>query len=246
MTRWRIIRRDFALFRPVLAHFRADLNDSRVNRPHGRRSFSPGCGGERSLSACQQPPKLAALERCKVSEVEIYGVIPGNYFSDAIMECHEVYESGHFIATVMVTQAVAERLLKFIAEKSEVMGGKKVTTKDFPCLLDLKDSPLLKVLPYECVEAFKKICDSRRNDVIHVNPGISKINFPEQAKENIECLGLIKCEIFALRPTDNPGRPELERFTIGCSPTGVGVLCPRAEGRSEAASLFPPGGYTES
>ena len=38
----------------------------------------------------------------------------------------------------------------------------------------------------------------------------------------------------------------LERFTIGCSLAGVGVLCPRVEGWSEAASLFPPGGYTES
>lgn len=38
----------------------------------------------------------------------------------------------------------------------------------------------------------------------------------------------------------------LERFTIGCNLTVVGVLRPRAEGRSEAVSLFPPGGYTES
>ena len=39
---------------------------------------------------------------------------------------------------------------------------------------------------------------------------------------------------------------ETRAVTIGCSLTVVGVLCPRAEGRSEAASLLPSGGYTES
>ena len=153
------------------------------------------------------PLKLAALERCKVSKVKIDGVIPGNYFSDAIIECYKVYKSGCFIATVMVTQAVNERLLKFIAEKSGVMGRKKKKIT-LPRLVDLKTSPLLRVHPHECVAAFKKIYDSHRNDVHHINPNISEVKFPEQAKENIECLGLIEREIFALRPTDNPGQLE--------------------------------------
>lgn len=140
-----------------------------------------------------------------MSEVEIDGVIPGNYFSEAIMECHEVYKSGYFIAAVMVTQAVNERLLKFIAEKSGVMGRNEIT---LPPLVDLKTSPLLRAHPYECVAAFKKIFDSHRNDVHHLDPSISEINFPKQAKENIECLDLIEREIFALRLTDTPGRPE--------------------------------------
>ena len=167
----------------------------------------------RQLSVGRQPPKLVALERCKVSEIEIYGVIPGNYFSEAITECQKVYESGYFIATVMLTQAVNERLLKFIAEKSGVLDKKQVTGKDLPALVHLKTSPLLGVHTHECVAAFKKIYDSHRNDVHHLNPSISGpegIIFSEQAKENIECLDLIKREIFALCPTDDPGRLALK------------------------------------
>ena len=53
-------------------------------------------------------------------EVDSPWAIPIHHFSDASRECLNLYRDGHFTATVMVTQAVNEGILKLVAERKEI------------------------------------------------------------------------------------------------------------------------------
>ncbi len=126
-------------------------------------------------------------------EVKRQGIIPDHHFSQASTECIDLYRDGHFIATVMATQAVNEGILKLVAERNR-LPYKERNFRDY--ILDLKTSPLLDIFPYACLEASRKIWDSFRNDVHHMNPKVSQIPFQKLAKENIQRLALVEREVF--------------------------------------------------
>ena len=125
-------------------------------------------------------------------EVDRQGIIGGHYFAHASTECIHLYRDGHFIATVMATQAVNEGILKFVADRNNIKYG------------NMTRSDLLKTLMSEgifsqnCFMASKQILGSFRNDVHHMNPKIAQIDFPKLAKENIQNLAVVECEIFDL------------------------------------------------
>ena len=53
-------------------------------------------------------------------EVDRQRIIGNHHFAHASTECIHLYRDGHFIATVMTTQAVNEGIIKFVAERNNI------------------------------------------------------------------------------------------------------------------------------
>ncbi len=139
-------------------------------------------------------------------EIDRQGIIPNHYFARASMECIELYRDGYFIAAVMVTQAVNEGILKLVAVRNGISDRKPEG------FLDLKTSPLLAVLPYACLEASRRIWRSFRNDVHHMNPKVSQLDFQGLAKENIQRLALVENEVFGCEIQGSRLVPKYPRY----------------------------------
>jgi len=127
-------------------------------------------------------------------EIDHQRITPAHHFAAASAECLRLYVDGHFMATVMVAQAVAEGIRKFVVERNhlkldEGMTGQEVVAK-------LRQD---KIISHECAEAFIRIHGSFRNDVHHMNPRVATIPFRELANRNIRDLALIEREIFAAK-----------------------------------------------
>ena len=125
-------------------------------------------------------------------EVHQQGFIPNQHFAPASAECHYLYRDGHFIATVMTTQAVNEGILKFVAERNNIQ---KTDYCNLRALLKLLVSQ--GIFSRDCFEASKQIYESFRNDVHHMNPKVATLDFQELAKKNIQNLPVIEREIWA-------------------------------------------------
>ena len=114
-----------------------------------------------------------------------------HYFSRASVECIHLYRDGHFIATVMMTQAVNEGILKFVAKRNNISDKEY---KDYSDLFTILVSR--GIFSKECADASKQIYGSFRNDVHHMNPKVAHIDFPKLAKKNIQNLSIIEREVF--------------------------------------------------
>lgn len=124
-------------------------------------------------------------------EVNQQGFIPNHYFAPASAECLFLFRDGHFIATVMTTQAVNEGILKFVAEQNNIQ------KRDYCNLCALLKLLVSRgIFSRDCFEASKQIYKSFRNDVHHMNPKVAMIDFQELAKKNIHNLAVIEREIW--------------------------------------------------
>ncbi len=124
-------------------------------------------------------------------EINHQGIIGGHHFSIASSECINLYRDGHFIAAVMVSQAVNEGILKFVGERNKV---KERNHKKLIEILEILFNQ--RIISRECADASEKICKSLRNDVHHMNPNIMKISFQQLARQNIRALAVVEREIF--------------------------------------------------
>ncbi len=89
----------------------------------------------------------------------------------------------------MVSQAVNEGIVKFIAERNGI--------KDKKAHDDLLNVFVQKsIMSSGCAEASRAIWGSFRNDVHHMNPKVATIPFQEIAKKNLQNLATIEKEIF--------------------------------------------------
>ena len=122
-------------------------------------------------------------------EINQQGFISNHYFALASAECLNLYRDGHFIATVMTTQAVNEGILKFVAERNNIQ------YKDLCALLKILVSR--DIFSPNSFDASKQIYGSFRNDVHHMNPRVEKIDFQSLAKKNIQNLSVIEREVWA-------------------------------------------------
>ena len=121
-------------------------------------------------------------------EVSHQGIIGNHYFAAASSECIELYRNGHFISTVMVSQAVNEAILRFLCEKngiSETSHGKQISQMQE-----------MGVLTAETIVASESIWGSFRNDVHHMNPTVASIPFRDLAKRNLQALAQVEGEVF--------------------------------------------------
>jgi hypothetical protein len=124
-------------------------------------------------------------------------------FAAASAECIRLYMDGHFISTVMMTQAVGEGIRKFIVERNGIQPGDGKNGEDVVADLQRKG-----IITQECANAFNQIRRSFRDDVHHMNPKVVKIPFPDIAERNISDLALIESEIFAVRIVNGAISPQ--------------------------------------
>lgn len=123
-------------------------------------------------------------------EINHQGIIGNHYFATASSECINLYRDGHFIATVMATQAVNEGILKFLDERNSIKAGKHS---------ELMEALLSRnIISQECADASEKIWGSFRCDVHHMNPKVASLPFPQLAKQNLQYLAVVEREVFAV------------------------------------------------
>jgi hypothetical protein len=126
-------------------------------------------------------------------EVSHQPITPNPYFAAASAECLRLYTDGFFLSAVMVTQAVAEGIRKFVVKCNGITLQDKMKGPAIVNLLVEK-----QIISTACAKAFNQIWNSHRDDVHHMNSEVALIPFPEIAKKNIQNLAAIEREIFAL------------------------------------------------
>ena len=137
-------------------------------------------------------------------EINHQGIIGAHHFAAASSECINIYRDGHFIATVMATQAVNEAILKFLKERNGLCCFKH---EDLMKTLRQKD-----IITQNCAAASEQIWGSFRNDVHHLNPKVSTIPFPVLAKTNLQSLAVVEGEIFGVDVIDGRLHPKQSRY----------------------------------
>ena len=172
------------------------------------------------------------------NEVPHQGIIANHHFAKASSECIGLYRDGHLLSAVMVSQAVAEGIWRFVLERNQIQPDQlvraseadpergfmarmmalcslpRITEKLKVCDGKKIDRPAIaavlverKIISTECADAFGRIWRSFRNDVHHMNPKISTVNFPEVARRNMADLAAIERELFAVTfSADAPGK----------------------------------------
>lgn len=137
-------------------------------------------------------------------EIKHQGIIANHHFATASSECMNLYRDGYYISAVMVSQAVNEGIVKFVAERN---GIRQKTVQG-----DLIDKFVQKkIMTLDCAQASKQIWGSFRNDVHHMNPKVASIPFQQIAKRNLQDLATIEKEIFGTDYSDGklmPHHPE--------------------------------------
>lgn len=131
---------------------------------------------------------------------------PNYHFAPASAQCKLLYADGHFYSTVMVSQAVAEGITRFVAERNDVTFKPKASG---PQILDLLVERGIVSKEYE--EAFKLLWKTR-NDVHHMNPEVAKIDLPGVAKRSLQNLDVIEREIFGFRMDDGKCIPSNPKY----------------------------------
>ena len=132
-------------------------------------------------------------------EINHQEIIGNHHFAEASCECIKLYRDSFFMSVVMVSQAVNEGIVRFVAERNSItsyLNGEKSKTKSVPDMIDELEQK--KVITNVCAEASRSICRSFRNNVHHMNPEIveNAPHFKMLAKRNIQDLAKIEKEIF--------------------------------------------------
>ena len=148
----------------------------------------------------------AALEQTIEIRVERYlevahqGFIPDHHFAAAASECIYLYRDGYLLSAVMVSQAVAEGIWRFVLERNQIQPG-----VDRPAVAAALVEQ--KIISTKCAEAFGRIWHSFRDDLHHMNPRVSAVPFRELARRNMVDLAAIEGELFAgTFSADAPGK----------------------------------------
>lgn len=123
-------------------------------------------------------------------EIDHQGIIGNHYFAAASSECINLYRDGHFIATVMASQAVNEGILKFIAERNNIQAGNHEELMEMLVTKSL--------ISCDCADASERIWRSFRNDAHHMNPKVATIPFKQLANQNLQALAAVEREIFGV------------------------------------------------
>jgi len=122
-------------------------------------------------------------------------IIGNHHFAEASFECINVYRDGHFIAAVMMSHSINEGIIVFVAERVKVLrdksDGNAKSIEELTSELEQK-----KAISKSCADASRGIYGSYRNDIHHMNPKVSSIDFYSLARENLKRLAIIEGEIF--------------------------------------------------
>ncbi|MFC2001707.1 hypothetical protein ACFLUZ_04305 [Chloroflexota bacterium] len=127
-------------------------------------------------------------------EIEHQEIIGGHHFASASSECIKLYRDGYFIGTVMMSHAINEGIINFVAERNNIDRQKadNATKTIVELIVELQGNNLIST---HCKDASLAIWHSYRNDIHHMNPSVLKIHFPKLAQLNIKHLSFIENEI---------------------------------------------------
>ena len=128
-------------------------------------------------------------------EIEHQEVIGGHYFAAASSECIYLYRDGYFVGAVMMSHAINEGIMKFVAERNGIERNKSEgTTKTVEDLInELREKNIISI---GCGDASMRIWKSYRNDIHHMSPTVVNIDFKKLAQQNLKYLSSIEKEIF--------------------------------------------------
>ena len=128
-------------------------------------------------------------------EIEHQGIIGPYYFADASSECIYLYGDGYFIGAVMMSHAINEGIIRFLAERNAIErnkpSGTTKTVEDF-----IKELREKNIISNACGDASMGIWRSYRNDIHHMNSTVANIDFKKLAQQNLKNLSTIEKEIF--------------------------------------------------
>lgn len=129
-------------------------------------------------------------------EVGHQKIIGAHHFAPASTECLLLYRDGRFIGTVMMSHALNEAIIRFVAERNPSIA---LTTTEGAKSLGVLITELRQAgkISDECATASQGIYGSFRADVHHMNPMVASIDFRSLAQRNIQRLATIENEIFA-------------------------------------------------
>jgi hypothetical protein len=138
-------------------------------------------------------------------EVRHQTLVAHHHFTWASTECVYLYRDGYFFATTITTQAVNEGIIRFAAERNKLNKEKKRT--------ELVDDLLNRqLISSKCAVAMRRIMNSYRNDVSHMNPSVAGIPIKDLAKRNLEDLALIEGELFECSFEQGKLRPKHRQY----------------------------------
>lgn len=143
-------------------------------------------------------------------EIEHQGIIGGHYFAHASSECIDLYRDGYFIGAVMMSHAINEGIIKFVAERNGIERHKSDgSTKAIAELIE--EFREKGIISNACAEASIGIWRSFRADIHHMNPTVAKIGFHKLAQQNLKHLSAIEREIFDFKVNNGaivPSQPK--------------------------------------
>ena len=130
-------------------------------------------------------------------EIEHQKIIGGQHFASASSECIKLYRDGYFIGTVMMSHAINEGIIKFVAERNNIDRQKadNATKTIVELIVELQGNSLIST---HCKDASLAIWHSYRNDIHHMTPSVSNISFQQLAKLNIKRLAAIENELYII------------------------------------------------
>jgi hypothetical protein len=137
------------------------------------------------------------LERTINQRVERYlsvdhqPIMADHHFAHASSECLDLFRDGYFISCIMLTQAVAEGIIKFVSERNKTVQLTNENRQEFAERLRATG-----VLSKGFVDAYGRIQKSFRNDFHHMNPKVSTVDLEPLARRNIADLAAMEREIF--------------------------------------------------
>ena len=137
---------------------------------------------------------------------------PAHHFSHVIHEAIDLFRDGYFVSCVMATQALAEGIVRLVAERN--LGTAASSTKKQELVATLTASG---VLSQSFADAFMRIQRSWRNDFHHMNPTIANLDVYQIAEQNIQDIRVMEDEVFGFDFADGgaiiPKVPKYWDFT---------------------------------
>ena len=183
-------RNDFALIKQQMAVEILKENDDLDKRYLDRNPLHiiSTIGDGITNPALSEDQLREQIKRCL--EVDYNRVIAAQHFSQASCECIEAFRSRMFLACVMMTHSVNEGIIDFVVSRNKVNQNRKLPTK-------LETLVSLNLITSTCAQASEAIWKSYRNDIHHMNPGISKIkDWHGLAKQNLRHLATVEYCVF--------------------------------------------------
>ena len=150
-------------------------------------------------------------------EINHNRIIGNPYFAKASSECIELYRDGYFIGAVMMSQAVNEGIIKFLAEKNKINVYSSNLIARLLCKRTMSLKQIIKelrtknIVSDSCDEALVRIYKSFRNDIHHMNPKVGTIDFQSLAKKNLLDLAIVENEVWGANIVDeklSPHKPQ--------------------------------------